>query len=92
MGWVATIVAGIILGILGKFIAPGDKDNIPIWLTIIVGIIGAVLGYWIAGALGVQSTKGFDWLRWIISLVVSIVLVMVTSTILARRGRGAVGR
>lgn len=91
MGWVATIIAGIILGLLGKFIAPGDKDNIPIWLTIIVGIVGALLGYWIAGALGVQNTKGFDWLRWIISLIVSIVLVMVTSTILGRRGR-AVGR
>ena len=27
------IIAGIIIGLLGKFLAPGDKDNIPIWLT-----------------------------------------------------------
>jgi len=87
MGWLAAIIGGAILGLLGRWIAPGDKDNVPTWLTIVVGIVGALLGFWIAGLLGVEATKGFDWLRWIISLVVAIVLVMITSVILARRGR-----
>ena len=39
-----TIFAGLIIGILGKFFAPGDKDNIPIWLTIVCGIGGVVIG------------------------------------------------
>ena len=30
---IGVIIAGIIIGLLGKFVAPGDKDNIPIWLT-----------------------------------------------------------
>lgn len=89
MGWVATIVAGAILGLLGRWIAPGDKDNIPTWLTIIVGIVGALLGYAVAGWLGVENTKGFDWIRWIISLVISIILVMVASVILGKRGKPA---
>ena len=33
------IIAGIIIGLLGKFVAPGDKDNIPIWLTIVCGSV-----------------------------------------------------
>ena len=41
---IGVIVAGIIIGLLGKFVAPGDKDNIPIWLTILCGIGGVVLG------------------------------------------------
>ena len=36
---ISVIIAGIIIGLLGKFVAPGDKDNIPIWLTIILGLI-----------------------------------------------------
>ena len=36
--------AGVIIGLLGKFVAPGDKDNIPIWLTILCGIGGVIIG------------------------------------------------
>jgi hypothetical protein len=32
---IGVIVAGIIIGLLGKFVAPGNRDNIRIWLTII---------------------------------------------------------
>ena len=37
---IGVIIAGIVIGVLGKFVAPGDKDNIPIWLTILCGIGG----------------------------------------------------
>jgi uncharacterized membrane protein YeaQ/YmgE (transglycosylase-associated protein family) len=87
MNWVLIIIGGAILGLLGRLIAPGDKDNVPTWLTIIVGIVGAIVGYLIASQLGVAETKGIDWIQILISLVVAIVLVMITSVVLARRGR-----
>ena len=34
------LIVGTIVGPIGKFLAPGDKDNIPLWLTIICGIGG----------------------------------------------------
>ena len=40
---IGVIVAGIIIGLLGKFVAPGNRDNIPIWLTIICGIGGVLI-------------------------------------------------
>jgi uncharacterized membrane protein YeaQ/YmgE (transglycosylase-associated protein family) len=84
MEWLGTIIFGAIIGLLGKFVAPGDKDNIPIWLTIILGIIGAVAGYWLAAALGVDATNGIDWIRWVISIAVAAVLVMIASTAMGR--------
>jgi uncharacterized membrane protein YeaQ/YmgE (transglycosylase-associated protein family) len=89
MNWVLILIGGAILGLLGRLIAPGDKDNIPTWLTIIVGIVGAIVGYLIASQLGVAETKGIDWIQILISLVVAIVLVMITSVLLARRGRSS---
>jgi uncharacterized membrane protein YeaQ/YmgE (transglycosylase-associated protein family) len=89
MNWVLIIIGGAILGLLGRLIAPGDKDNVPTWLTIIVGIVGAIIGYAIAAGLGVAETKGIDWIQILISLVVSVVLVMITSVVLARRGRSS---
>lgn len=81
---IGVIVAGIIIGLLGKFVAPGDRDNIPIWLTVLCGIGGVLIGYYLAAALGVEATKGIDWVRWIISIVVAAVLVVVAATMTGR--------
>jgi uncharacterized membrane protein YeaQ/YmgE (transglycosylase-associated protein family) len=85
MEWIGTIIFGAIIGLLGKFVAPGDKDNIPIWLTIILGIVGALAGYAIWGAISNEgNTGGIDWIRWIISIAVVAVLVMIASTMMGR--------
>ena len=73
--------------IVGKFFAPGDRDNIPLWLTIVCGIGGVLIGYYLAAALGVEATRGIDWTRWIISIVVAAVLVMIAASVTGRRGR-----
>ena len=84
---IGLIVAGIIIGLLGKLVAPGDKDNIPIWLTVLCGIAGVLIGYYLAAALGVDATDGIDWIRWIISIIVAAVLVIAASTITGRSNR-----
>ena len=85
---IGLIVAGIIIGLLGKLVAPGDKDNIPIWLTVLCGIAGVLIGYYLAAALGVDATRGIDWVRWIISIAVAAVLVIAASTITGSNSRG----
>ena len=49
---IVLLIGGIIIGLLGKLVAPGDKDNIPLWLTILCGIGGILLGYWIYSFFG----------------------------------------
>lgn len=75
------IIAGLIIGLLGKFVAPGDKDNIPIWLTLLCGIGGVLLGSVINSALGMDGDGGVDWSMWIISILTAAVLVIAASTI-----------
>jgi uncharacterized membrane protein YeaQ/YmgE (transglycosylase-associated protein family) len=79
MSVIGVIIAGIIIGLLGKFVAPGDKDNIPIWLTVVCGIVGVLIGWYLMGA-----TSGPDWLRWIVSIIISAVLVVIASTLTGR--------
>jgi uncharacterized membrane protein YeaQ/YmgE (transglycosylase-associated protein family) len=80
MGWFFVIVMGIIIGALGKFIAPGNRDNIPIWLTILCGIVGVLIGYsWLGG------TGGIDWTAFFVSIVISAILVMIAATVTGRR-------
>ena len=81
---IGVLVAGIIIGLLGKFLAPGDKDNIPIWLTVLCGIAGVVIGWYVYTAFGGEETDGVDWVRWIVAIIVSAVLVVIASTVTGR--------
>ena len=82
---IGVLIAGLIIGLLGKFFAPGDRDNIPLWLTLLCGIGGVLIGYYVAAALGVAATRGIDWTRWIISIIVAALLVVLAATVTGRR-------
>ena len=81
---IGVIIAGIVIGVLGKFVAPGDKDNIPIWLTILCGIGGVILGWFLYTAFGGDGSPGIDWVRWLIAIAVAAVLVVIASTLTGR--------
>jgi uncharacterized membrane protein YeaQ/YmgE (transglycosylase-associated protein family) len=80
---IGLIIAGIIIGALARLFMPG-RQAIGMIATIVVGIIGTLVGYWIAAALGVEETNGVDWIRWIISIIVAVVLVAITASIMSR--------
>jgi len=82
---IGVIIAGVVIGLLGKFVAPGDKDNIPIWLTVVCGIGGVILGWFIYTAFGGNGSPGVDWVRWIVAVAVAAVLVVIASTLTSRR-------
>lgn len=92
MGTVLTVlIGGIIIGLLGKLIAPGDRDKIPFWLTIICGIGGMLIGnYLYAAVYDNTDTNGIDWWRHIWQIVVAAILVMVAAFVTARGGKKAV--
>jgi uncharacterized membrane protein YeaQ/YmgE (transglycosylase-associated protein family) len=81
---VGILVAGLIIGLLGKLVAPGDKDNIPLWLTLICGIGGVLLGLFVYTAFGGNGSPGVDWTRWAVSIALAAVLVVVASTLTGR--------
>ena len=81
---IVLIIVGAIIGLLGKLVAPGDKDNIPIWLTILCGIGGVLLGYWLYSLFGGDGSNGVDWVRWIVAIITAAVLVVIASTVTGR--------
>ncbi|HEY0637504.1 MAG TPA: GlsB/YeaQ/YmgE family stress response membrane protein [Pseudonocardiaceae bacterium] len=89
---IGVIIAGIIIGLLGKWVAPGSRDNTPLWLTVLCGIGGVLIGYYLAAALGVAATPGIDWIRWIVSILVAAALVMVAATLTGRSSGRLTGR
>jgi uncharacterized membrane protein YeaQ/YmgE (transglycosylase-associated protein family) len=84
-GIITAIVIGAIIGFLGRLVAPG-KQNIPIWLTIVVGIVAAFIGSFIAKLFGVANTGGVDWIELILQIVVAAIGVTIAAGAYSRRG------
>jgi uncharacterized membrane protein YeaQ/YmgE (transglycosylase-associated protein family) len=76
MGWLWAIIVGLVLGLIAKAIIPG-KQALPLWLTVICGMCGSVLGNAVSTGIGVNDTKGFDWTRHVLQLIGAIVLVAI---------------
>lgn len=87
MSFVWAIIAGLIIGLIARAVLPGKQD-IPIWLTILVGVVGAIAGNALASALGVEDTGGFDWIRHILQVVVAVILIAVVAPLWTRRQVG----
>jgi uncharacterized membrane protein YeaQ/YmgE (transglycosylase-associated protein family) len=83
-GIISAIIIGLILGLLGRFVAPG-RQAIPIWLTIIVGIVAAFIGSAIARGIGYADTKGIDWLEILTQVVLAALGVVLAANLYGRR-------
>jgi uncharacterized membrane protein YeaQ/YmgE (transglycosylase-associated protein family) len=84
-GIITAIVVGAIIGALGRLVVPG-RQPIPIWLTIVVGIVAAFIGTIIARAIGIPTaTSGIDWLELIVQVVVAAIGVILVSNVYGRR-------
>jgi uncharacterized membrane protein YeaQ/YmgE (transglycosylase-associated protein family) len=75
------IVIGLVIGALGRLVLPG-KQKIPIWLTIVVGIVAALVGSAIVGPL--RDTNGVDWVELIVQIGLAAVGVAAVTSMRSR--------
>ncbi|MFD9127114.1 GlsB/YeaQ/YmgE family stress response membrane protein [Kitasatospora sp. NPDC059571] len=80
------LVAGLVVGLLAKLVLPG-RQPVPLWLTILLGAIGALLGNTLASYLGVRHTDGIDWIRHLLQVGVAAVLIAALTPVYAGRRR-----
>jgi len=73
------ILVGMIVGLLARLLVPG-RDPVGLLGTLVIGVIGAVLGGWLAGAF-FKETAGVDWLA---SIGVAVLLVLLVRAVSRR--------
>ena len=83
-GIITALIIGLVIGALGRLVVPG-RQNIPIWLTMVVGVVAALLGTVIARAIGVADTKGIDWIELLFQVVLAAIGVALVAGLGSRR-------
>jgi uncharacterized membrane protein YeaQ/YmgE (transglycosylase-associated protein family) len=85
-GIITAIIVGLIIGALGRLVVPG-RQNIPIWLTLAIGVLAALLGTILARFVGVD-TAGFSFLQLLLQIALAAGGVALVAGTAGRRRTG----
>jgi uncharacterized membrane protein YeaQ/YmgE (transglycosylase-associated protein family) len=85
MGIIGTIVIGLIVGAIARFVMPG-KQPMGWIMTAVLGVAGSLIASYLGQALGWY--KGGDSAGWIASVVGALVLMFIVGKV---RGGGSGG-
>jgi uncharacterized membrane protein YeaQ/YmgE (transglycosylase-associated protein family) len=66
-GVFTAVIIGLVIGLLGRLVVPG-RQKIGFWLTLLVGVVAALLGTLVAGVLDVADTRGIDWIELVLQV------------------------
>ena len=86
MGIIAFIILGLLAGAIAKALLPGDDPGGFI-ITALIGIVGAILGGFLAGVLfdADPMDEFFDISTWLTAIVGAIVLLLIYRLVIGRR-------
>jgi uncharacterized membrane protein YeaQ/YmgE (transglycosylase-associated protein family) len=87
MSFLGFLLLGLIAGAIAKAILPGKQGG-GWFITLLLGVVGALLGGWIGGALFGVGYEGFFSIEsWLIAIVGSIVVLLIYGLIVGRGSR-----
>jgi uncharacterized membrane protein YeaQ/YmgE (transglycosylase-associated protein family) len=85
MSILAWIVLGLIAGFIGSKIV--NKSGEGVFLDIILGIVGAVVGGWLFNAFGMSHVNGLNIYSLLVAIVGAVVVLVVYHALTGRRSR-----
>lgn len=68
---------GLIAGILAEVDHAGGKDGGGFFMTILLGIVGAVVGGWISTLFGFGKVDGFNFGSFVVAVIGAIVVLFI---------------
>jgi uncharacterized membrane protein YeaQ/YmgE (transglycosylase-associated protein family) len=83
-GILSWIIFGLIAGAIAKLLTPG-RDPGGCIVTVVIGVVGALLGGWLATVLGYGGISGFDVRSFVIAIGGSILLLVIWRLLSGRR-------
>ncbi len=91
MGILGWILLGIVAGVIAKALLPGDDPGGFI-VTVIIGIVGALLGGFLARALGFGDPidEFFDVSTWLAAITGAVILLVIYRAVTGRCVAGCV--
>lgn len=89
MGFFSFLLLGLIAGAIAKLILPGKQAG-GWFVTLLLGVVGAMLGGWLGGLLFDADMESFFSLStWLLAIGGSLLVLVIYGLITGRRHRNA---
>lgn len=88
---ISAIIVGLIIGALARLVMPG-KQNIGVLMTIVLGVLGSLIGSWICYSLFGYNNENGGWqiIPFIVGVIVAVVLIAAYLAITGRKNHTTV--
>ena len=80
------IVFGLVVGVLARLLVPG-KQELSLWMTVLLGLIGSVVGGVVANALDTGDVFELNFVGSVVAIVAAVALIVVGQRVGAIRRR-----
>ncbi|GAA4713430.1 putative membrane protein YeaQ/YmgE, transglycosylase-associated protein family [Promicromonospora umidemergens] len=85
MGFWAFLILGLIAGVIARIVIPGKQPG-GFWLTLLLGVLGAMLGGWLGGLIfNVSMDTFWSWQSWLFSVLGAIIVILIVQAIFGRK-------
>ena len=83
----SAVIVGLIIGALARLIMPG-KQSIGVLMTIVLGVLGSLIGSWLCYNLFGYQNEGGGWavIPFLVGVVVAVILIAIYVGVTGRRG------
>jgi uncharacterized membrane protein YeaQ/YmgE (transglycosylase-associated protein family) len=87
MGFLGFLLLGLIAGAIAKLILPGKQAG-GWFITLILGVVGALLGGWLGGLLFNAPLEDFFSIQtWLLAIGGSLIVLLIYGLIVGRKSR-----
>jgi len=80
--WITWIFIGLIAGVIAKLVM---GDSLGWVLTILLGILGALVGSWVLALFGGPSVTGFNLMSIVVAAVGAVIVLFIYGLVASRR-------
>lgn len=85
MGFIPFLILGLLAGVIARIILPG-KQRGGFWLTLLLGVLGALLGGWLGGLIfDISLDQFWSWQSWLFAVIGSLIVIGVFEMIFNRK-------
>ena len=86
MGFWAFLILGLIAGVIARIVIPGKQPG-GFWVTLLLGVLGAMLGGWLGGLLFQVDIMAefWSWESWLTSVIGAIIVILIAQAIFGRK-------
>ncbi|WP_065572091.1 GlsB/YeaQ/YmgE family stress response membrane protein [Microbacterium oleivorans] len=86
MGFFGFLILGLLAGAIAKLILPGKQGG-GWFVTLLLGIVGALLGGWLGGLIfDVNLNEFFSLSTWLLAIGGSLIVLLIYGALFGRKG------